>query len=620
MNKEIKEGIFTNYFYFYQELFQNSKWNFPLFLGNIVGNVAISYLILYIPKWLLWLVEEQVSITKVIGCMVFVGILLILIRLLSSETELLLKNQCLKFRHVLEEKILKKICHTSYSNLEDPEYRKMVDHAKELYERWDRDVCCCLYISSDAIIFLLKIIISASILSMLHPFAVISMILAVLVQYQAGKYLAKWKQSHRGLWQPLEMKMEYISRKISEFSSAKDLRLYTAHHWLLPKYQRLMKERQTWNKKQLKQENYTNIINRFAELFPHIIVYFFLIQGVLKEQIRADEFVLYVGLAISFSDSLFVFIDMVKELRETSISIFDYRLMLYKKDSITRPEESHNLLPKSIPELVFSHVSFSYPNAKNKTLDDLNFVVKPREKIAIVGLNGAGKTTLIKVLCGMYEATKGEILIDGLKASKQSLEDYYSLFSVVFQDLNIIPATIAENVATCSSQELDREKVISCLKQAGLWELIEKLPDKIDTYLPKEMFKKGTLLSGGETQKLLLARAIYKEAPILILDEPTAALDAIAENELYLQYNELTKNRTSFYISHRLSSTRFCDRIFMMEKGKIIEVGSHKELMEKKGAYYQLYQVQSHYYQNDRLEAFESEIDSSWEVQSYVSS
>ncbi len=598
MKKGIKEGILTNYFYFYQELFQNSKWNFPLFLGNIVGNVAISYLILYIPKWLLWLVEEQVSITKVIGCIVFVGILLILIQLLASETELLLKNQCLKFRHVLEEKILKKICHTSYSNLEDPEYRKMVDHAKELYERWDRDVCCCLYISSDAIIFLLKIIISASILSMLHSFAVISMIVAVWVQYQTGKCLVKWKQSHREFWQPLEMKMDYISRKISEFSSAKDLRLYTAHHWLLPKYQRLMKERQAWNKKQLKQENVTNVINRLAELFPHSIVYFFLIQGVLKEQIRADEFVLYVGLAISFSDSLFVFIDIVKKLRERSVSILDYRLMLDRKDSTVRPKESHDLFLKSEPELVFSHVSFSYPNAENNTLDDLNFIVKPKEKIAIVGLNGAGKTTLMKVLCGMYEATKGEILIDGLKASEQNLESYYSLFSVVFQDLNIIPATIAENVATCSSQELDREKVISCLKQAGLWELIEKLPDKIDTYLPKEMFKKGTLLSGGETQKLLLARAIYKEAPILILDEPTAALDPLAEYEIYKRFNEMVADRTTIYISHRMSSCRFCGDIAVFHEGGLVQRGSHEELMEQtEGMYYKLWSSQAQYYQ-----------------------
>lgn len=619
MKKEIKEGIFTNYIYFYHELFQNSKWNLPLFLGNIIGELASIYLVLYIPKLLLWLVEKQASMTDVIGWMVLIGVLLMVVRLLSSESGLLLKNQCLKFRHVLEEKILKKICNTAYSNLEDLEYRKMVDHAKELYERWDRDACCCMYTSSDAIVLSLQIIISAGILFTLHPLAVVCMIIAVWVQYQAGKRLTRWKQSHRELWQPLEMKIEYISRKIGEFSSAKDLRLYAADRWLLPKYQHLMKERQSWNKKEWKQENRTNIINRLAEIFPHIVVYFFLIQGVLKEQIRADEFVLYVGLAINFSDSLFVFIDIIKKLRETSISILDYRLMLHKKDSTSRPEQSNCVLLESAPEITFSHVSFSYPNAESNTLDDLNFVIKPGEKIAIVGLNGAGKTTLMKVLCGMYEPTKGNILINGSKASEWSLSSFYSLFSVIFQDLNIIPASIAENVAACPSQELDREKVIDCLKQAGLWNFIKTLPDGIDTFLPKEMFQKGTLLSGGETQKLLLARAIYKDAPILILDEPTAALDAIAENELYLHYNELTQNRTSFYISHRLSSTRFCDRIFMMEKGKIIEVGSHSELMEQKGAYYKLYQVQSHYYQNDRSEIFGSEIDPSWEVNGYVS-
>ena len=174
-------------------------------------------------------------------------------------------------------------------------------------------------------------------------------------------------------------------------------------------------------------------------------------------------------------------------------------------------------------------------------------------------------------------------------------------------------------MAACAPEEADRERVWRCLEQAGLKSVVENLPHGMDTYLQKEMFREGVNLSGGETQKLLLARAIYREAPILVLDEPTAALDAIAENQLYLRYSELTRGRTSLFISHRLSSTRFCDRILMLEGGRIVEQGSHDELMEKKGIYYQLFQIQSHYYQNDRTEDFSSDMDPAWEVSSYVS-
>ena len=227
----------------------------------------------------------------------------------------------------------------------------------------------------------------------------------------------------------------------------------------------------------------------------------------------------------------------------------------------------------------------------------MSFKVGKGENIAIVGENGAGKTTAVKLLCGLYYPTSGEILINGKNNRDFSSDSYFNLFSAVFQDYYFMPMTIAENV--CTTLNYDKEKLFAAFEKAGISDKINTLPDKEKSYMIKDVYKNAVDFSGGEKQKLLLAKAIYKNAPVLILDEPTAALDPIAENELYLKYNEMTSGKISFFISHRLSSTRFCDRILFIKDGKIAESGTHDELMALKGLYYRMYQVQSYYYKEN---------------------
>ena len=240
-------------------------------------------------------------------------------------------------------------------------------------------------------------------------------------------------------------------------------------------------------------------------------------------------------------------------------------------------------------------MSYRYPSAEEPTVKNINLRFKKGENIAIVGENGAGKTTLIKLLCGLYSATKGEILLNGTDVSTISKNSYFDLFAPIFQDYYFLPMTVQQNMT--ASLDYDKEKLYSAFEEAGIAEKINSLPQKENTLMDREVYKDAVDFSGGEKQKLLLAKAIYKDAPVLILDEPTAALDPIAENELYLKYNELTYGKLSFFISHRLSSTRFCDRILFISDGQITEEGTHEELMALKGAYYKMYQLQSYYYQ-----------------------
>jgi ABC-type multidrug transport system fused ATPase/permease subunit len=274
----------------------------------------------------------------------------------------------------------------------------------------------------------------------------------------------------------------------------------------------------------------------------------------------------------------------VKDLRE-----------FMEKGKVSDPENPVELPDTTQPPIIeFRNVSFSYTD-ESKILDELDFTVNAGEKIALVGINGAGKTTAMKLLCGFLSPDEGEVTIYGKDTRHYRREDIYSLFSAVFQDELILPLTLAENI---TSNFEDAEGIRAALERAELWEYVGDLPKGIDTYMTKAVSEDGLILSGGQNQKLFLARALYKDAPVLLLDEPTASLDPLAESAVYEQYHELTVGKTSIFISHRLASTRFCDRILLLADGKVAESGSHDELMALGGEYAKMYEIQSHYYKD----------------------
>lgn len=253
-------------------------------------------------------------------------------------------------------------------------------------------------------------------------------------------------------------------------------------------------------------------------------------------------------------------------------------------------------------EFEFKHVWFRYPNSEEYVLKDINLKWRIGEKMALVGRNGSGKSTLIKLLCRLYDATKGEITLNGIDIRKYSYEDYMQLFSVVFQDSKLFSYSLAENVA--ADTDFDSELVENCVRKAGLSDFLDKMPDGINTYLYKDFNENGVEISGGEAQKLCLARAIYKGAPFIVLDEPTAALDPISEYDIYTKFNSIVGTRTAIYISHRLSSCRFCDEITVMDSGRIAERGSHDELLDNGGVYKDLWTAQAEYYKDTAGELF----------------
>lgn len=245
-------------------------------------------------------------------------------------------------------------------------------------------------------------------------------------------------------------------------------------------------------------------------------------------------------------------------------------------------------------EIEFRNVSFSYPGSRKKVLDHVSFRFRVGEKLALVGKNGAGKTTFIKLLCRLYDPTDGEILLNGIDIKKYDYQEYQSLFSVVFQDFKLFSFELGQNVA--ANTDYEEEEVYRCLEKAGIGQRVRQMKQGLKTVL-YQTGDNGVEISGGEAQKIAIARALYKDAPIIIMDEPTSALDPISEYEIYSKFDRLVCNKTAIYISHRMSSCRFCDRIIVFDEGNIRENGTHEQLLAQNGLYSQMWKAQAKYYE-----------------------
>ena len=261
-------------------------------------------------------------------------------------------------------------------------------------------------------------------------------------------------------------------------------------------------------------------------------------------------------------------------------------------------DDSDKLVPENgfdSIEIEFRNVTYKYQGADEAVLKDVSFKLNAGEHKALVGLNGAGKSTLVKLISGLYLPTSGDVLVNGISTRQLKLKEYYRHQAAVFQDCFVISYTVGENIAF--SENWDEDKIWDCIRQAGLYDVIKGLPKGLMTYLGKDLTEEGVSLSGGQIQKLLLARALYRNPSLILLDEPTAALDAIAESEIYEIYSKVLREKTSLFISHRLASTRFCDQIILLDNGKIAEQGTHDELMQLQGKYAEIFKIQSKYYE-----------------------
>ena len=591
-------GIFSNVCWMLKNAWRSCK-TVPLWcVVYALLTVGLNLAELFVAPEILGKVESSAPVSELITTICIFAGLLFLLNGSKKYIDGFSMWGRIEARSYLVGRLDQKSCQTSYPNTLDPDVIKLREHAEQTVNSNQQPAEQIWVTLRSLLTNVGGFIVYLLMLSDLEPILLGVVIITTVVSFFAARRANEWQYAHRDRVQDYWRKHWYIDDKSTSITLAKDVRLFGMADWILSLQDKLARFYKAWALQVEKHRLVAYITDVVLSIARNAIAYVYLINMALADGMPASEFLLLFTAVSGFTAWITGILNEFSELHKQSLELNSTR------DYLDLPEQFRMEGGKPIPvakgyELRLEGVSFRYPGAEKDTLHNINLTVKPGEKLAIVGLNGAGKTTLVKLICGLFDPTEGAVLLNGQDIRQFNRPEYYRLFASVFQDMSVLDVTVAENVAQ-TSENIDRARVKACLAQAGLTKKIASLPKGIDTYVGREVWEDGVLFSGGETQRLMLARALYRSSPILMLDEPTAALDPIAENDIYMKYNEMTAGRMAMFISHRLASTRFCDRIILIADGIIAEEGTHVSLLQMGGKYAELFEIQSRYYREGR--------------------
>ena len=562
-------------------------------------SVAASTLSLFISPTVLGQIEGK---TDIVTLIITIGAFCLALAVCYAATTYIDVNQLwgrVQVRSKIISDISIKCAQTSYPNLENEKFKKLYAKSEEATCANSQPAEAIWTTLTEVCKNVLGFIVYLVLLCTVEWWIALIVIATGAVSYVISNRLNQYGYRHREELADSEQKMRYVTNVAGGFRSAKDIRLFNVMPWLAEMAKKAEIAFIAFHKKANGVYLWGSIADIAMTFLRNGIAYAYLIYCVFKGRLSAAEFLLYFSAVGGFATWVTGILSNLTLLNKQSLEICNIREFLEFPEQF-RFEDGETLDAKSLQgtEIRLEDVSFAYPSSDRKILEHINLTLHPGEKLAVVGLNGAGKSTLIKLICGFYDPTEGRVLLNGEDIRKYNRYDYYNAFSAVFQNFIVLAGSIAFNVAQ-TDENIDIEKVMDSIRKAGLEEKVNSLPEKLNTNLNRAVYDDAVDLSGGETQRLMLARALYKDSPIVILDEPTAALDPIAEADIYSKYNEMTAGKSSVYVSHRLASTRFCDRIIFVENGGIAEEGTHDELLAKGGKYAELFNVQSKYYKEE---------------------
>lgn len=561
--------------------------------------VASNLVNLYVSPTILSVVERQAPYTELLTTILVFVILIMLCSAASSYVNANTLYGRVTVRCGIIAAINKKSCITSYPNLTDDKFIKLRSKSGQAVCNNDEATEAVWKTLTELLQNIVGFAIYMILILSLNFWLVFIISATALIGYFVNKKLTGYEYRHREEEGEISGKLRYQMMQAVNYSAAKDIRIFGMKPWIEEISAKAMAAFTAFHRRANNICIWGKVLDLVLTFLRNGLAYAYLIGLVLNSGMSAAQFLLYFSAVGGFTAWVGGIMGSVTTLYRQSLDIATVREFLeYPEPFVFEGGKETPAFVGAPAELRLENVSFKYPGADHYTLENIDLTIHPGEKIAVVGLNGAGKTTLIKLICGFFDPTQGKVLLDGKNIREYNRREYYALFSAVFQDFSLLAATVATNVAqTEDGQDLPR--VRQCIEKAGLAEKINSIKDGYGAFLNRRVYENGVELSGGETQRLMLARALYKKAPFILLDEPTAALDPIAEADIYNSYNELTKGCTSVYISHRLASTRFCDRVLLIDDHRIAEEGTHSDLLNLGGKYAQIFEIQSKYYREE---------------------
>ena len=563
-------------------------------LFRIILDTAEPFLLLIIPKYIIDALVYGEPWNKVLFyTLLYIGVfaLIKIVRLIYDGVSAHIINGC-DVKSGLNYRV--DFLNMDYENLENDELRN-------INQRVARNIRANTFVYDvfvPTISNFLKFFGYSYIIATLHPLLILFLLGLVFINSLISKRLEKIGYEFEPITARFSRKQSYLWDTMIGFDFAKEVRINKAEKWLHEKYRDVCEEYLTENVKLQKKYLPLNLVKSVVSFSETFATYVYCALMAITGSITLGSFSVYVGAITNFSSSLNSMVGscihnsyIIKRIDE----YHEYRKRIVPSHENTDPESNPPL--DNAPSIEFVNVSFRYPGTDLDVLKNISLKIEACKRLAIVGYNGAGKTTLIKLLCRLYEPTEGEILYNGTNIKDIRYRDYMDTLSVVLQDFKLFAFSVSENVILC--RETDTERLEYCIEKCGLKDKIASLPKRLNTSIGREFDEDGIEFSGGEGQKLASARALYKGGNISIMDEPTSALDPIAEYELYQRFDQIIHNNTALYISHRLASAKFCDKVAVFVKGKIVEEGTHDELMCQNGVYYEMFTKQAEHYKED---------------------
>ncbi len=596
-----KYGLLSCVGYIYRYLWENDRRLAVHGLFTVIITVAAAAVTLYTPSFILEALESAPA---------FGYVALVIIGLLIAGFLTELAGEIVSVRNQTAELYIS--THLMYRKLSKQRsrdwYHQYSESIQKLDERADKAVqdnhAAGVHFSMDfaaIVATVLNFVLFGGVVSMLHPMIIVLLAAGCAVSYAMNVWERNVNYRQQDERNAVDKRKRYILRMTETFKFGKDVRLYRMQSYLHTLSSKIIDDCQHFVDLWEGRNFLSAAVSFLVVLFRDGLPYGFLIYKAVAGEVDAAQFVLYFSAITALSGYMNDILTNWAKVAEGALQISDFREDLKIADKLNHGKGI--VVPKGPFTIEFKGVSYKYPMGEKQILDHVSFKIKAGEKIALVGLNGAGKTTLTMLMCGLLLPDSGEVLIDGHSILDYNRDELYDLFGLVPQNYNLLPMSIGRNIAcSMSEEEIDRQKLWACLEAVDLAGKIRSLPMKENTPLNREVYPEAVDLSGGEKQKLLMARLLYKNPACMILDEPTAALDPIAERRMYEKYNEITANATSVFISHRLASTRFCDRIFLLDGAKFAEEGTHEELMAAGKKYRELFDIQSKYYKEGASE------------------